>query len=76
MIPYLDILGLICSAVFYARAAQRVKVNPLYWAGPSIVIYLISMLILHLGIAGCLLIQVVYFFVVAAMRVVLADRAK
>lgn len=58
----------LASAVFYYRAAEFENIPGMYWAVPSMLVYLITWLGLSWTWFGCLLGQIALFASITAVR--------
>lgn len=63
---------LVAFAVFFYRAAQMDRSPGIIWAGLSILVYLLTLLAFSWGYLGCVMGQIILFFGIAVVRVLMS----
>jgi uncharacterized membrane protein YagU involved in acid resistance len=66
---YLGLAAAIAAATFWYKGAEMEKVNPLYWAGPSVILSALAIFALQRGWLGVILGQVALLVGITIFRV-------
>jgi len=60
---------LLACAAFYYRAAHWENVSGLLWTGLSVLVFVVTWIVLSLGLIGCLIGQVSLYIIITIIKV-------